>query len=90
MVHSREPKPMCFPSEARRTAAGSTLGLLTDREGRTDLQAGRVYHMVYDSFVLVMSVWLRLSSRTMRECQSTLKLWFAGSSFAGVRFSQFR
>ena len=27
---------MCFPSEARRTAAGSTLGLLTDREGRID------------------------------------------------------
>ena len=43
---------MCFSSEARRTAAGSTLGLLTDREERIDLQAGRVYHMVYGSFVL--------------------------------------
>ena len=43
---------MCFSSDAGGTAAGSTPGLLIDREGRIDPQAGRVYHMVYDSFVL--------------------------------------
>lgn len=34
---SGEPKvSMCFPTETRKTAAGSTLGLLIDREGGID------------------------------------------------------